>query len=141
MKRFFLFFLLPREFNLEQVFFRAVIAGIINIPEGICENERFDQFHQENSSNEAFKSKEHMGDQTVLGDEECQDCFVKPEFIALYGDKVFPDRKSLRQILKTENDQGSVKLLTKQYYRINIWIKTNIVMRVKLREFIYMLLT
>ena len=74
----------------------------MNIPKSICENERFDQFDQENSSNEAFKSIEHTDDQTVLGDEECQGCFVKPELIALYGDKDFLDRKSLRQILKTE---------------------------------------
>ena len=84
----------------------------MNISKGICEKERFDQFDQENSSNEAFKSIEHTGDQTVLGDEECQGCFVKPELMALFGDKAFPDRKSLRQILKTENDQSSVKLLT-----------------------------
>ena len=129
------FFLVPREFDSEQVFFRAVIAGIMSIPKGIRENERFDEFDQENSSIEDFKSIEHTGDQTVLGDEECQGCFVKPELLALYGDKAFPDRKSLRQILKTENDQGSVKVLTKRYYRINIWIKTNNVMRARLREF------
>ena len=107
-----IFFLVPREFDSEQVFFTAVIAGIMNIPKGICENERFDQFDQENSSNEAFKSIEHTDDQTILGDEECQGCFVKPELIALYGDKDFLDRKSLRQILKTENDQGIVKVST-----------------------------